>query len=69
LLFVVVTSLIYMVVHMDTVGEMLLDILFEQFHFELVLDTCHDTSKRSFYKARGGAIAQHRHNAIVASPG
>ena len=48
-----IVAMIYMVAHMDTVGEMLLDILFQQFHFELVLDKEIDTVKRSFYKARG----------------
>lgn len=52
LLFLVVTALVYMVAHMDTVGEIVLDIIFEQFYFELILDTVFDL-KRSFYQARG----------------
>lgn len=55
MLFLVVSALVYMVAHMDTVGEMILDILFEQFYFELVLDTVLD-SKRGFYKARGARL-------------
>jgi len=50
-----IVAMIYMVAHMDTMGEMLLDILFEQFHFELVEDKEVDLTKRRFYKARGVA--------------
>ena len=48
-----ITALVYMVAHMDTMGEIVLDIIFEQFYFELVLDTVVQENKRSFYKARG----------------
>lgn len=46
---VVIKSIVYMVFQMETAGEMLLDIIFEQFYFELVIETSSEGKGRFYH--------------------
>lgn len=43
--FTLITTLIYLVFQMETVGDMYLGIMFQQFNFEMINDSFHERRK------------------------